>query len=99
MIKLSDLILLITFIKHYVFGTGILAMVQSFNETDFLGDIVFSRNMETVAKEITNFEVPSIWLMKAYSNSKNIGQFMKDLQHRSQLFGVVLGSFSFEMIS
>lgn len=73
-------------------------MVQSFNETDFLGDIVFSRNIETVAKEIANFEVPSIWLLKAYSNSKNIGQFMKDLRHRFQLFEVVWGSFSFEII-
>lgn len=65
-------------------------MIQTFNETDFSGDIVFSRDIETVAKEITNFEVPSIWLIKAYSNSKNIGQFMKDLRHKVQLFEVIL---------
>lgn len=65
-------------------------MVQSFDGTDFLGDIVLSRNIETVAKEITNFKVPSIWLLKAYSNSKNIGQFMKDLRHKFQFFEVIL---------
>lgn len=88
MIKWSGFISLKTFIKHYVFDAGI-ALAQSFNETDFSGDIVFSRNIETVAKEITNFEVPSIWLIKAYTNSKNIGQFMKDLWHKSQLFEVI----------
>lgn len=71
--------------------------VRNINETDFSGDIVFSRNIETVAKEITNFEVPAIWLLKSYSNSKNIGQFMKNLGHKFQFFQVILKHFLFPL--
>ncbi|XP_031619236.1 LOW QUALITY PROTEIN: dynein heavy chain 7, axonemal [Contarinia nasturtii] len=50
------------------------------------GQIILSRDIETVAIEIANSKIPDVWLMKSYPTLKSLATFVKDLKQRIAFF-------------